>query len=69
MQIYSSPIAATFAASILIGIMGEIFAKKLKNPSTIFTIPGIIPLVLGITAYKTIKALIEGNLNIKEIIP
>jgi len=61
MKIYPSPIAATFVASVLIGIMGELFAKRLKNPSTIFTIPGIIPLVPGITSYRTIKALIDRN--------
>ena len=60
-KIYPSTIAATFVASVLIGIMGEFFAKRLKNPSTIFTIPGIIPLVPGITSYRTIKALIDGN--------
>lgn len=61
MNIYPSSIAATFVASVLIGIVGELFAKRLKNPSTIFTIPGIIPLVPGITAYRTIKALIDSD--------
>lgn len=61
MEVYPSSIAATFVASVLIGIMGEFFAKRLKNPSTIFIIPGITPLVPGITSYRTIKALIDGN--------
>lgn len=61
MQLYGSSVAATFIASVLIGIMGEFFARKTKNPVTIFIIPAIIPLVPGVTSYKTIKALIDGR--------
>ncbi|SNX53737.1 threonine/serine exporter family protein [Thermoanaerobacterium sp. RBIITD] len=60
-KIYPSVIAATFIASLFIGIMGEIFARKMKNPSTIFVIPGIIPLVPGAYSYRTILAIIQGN--------
>lgn len=60
-KIYPSAIAATFIASLFIGIMGEIFARKMKNPSTIFVIPGIIPLVPGAYSYRTILAIIQGN--------
>ncbi|MFU0800271.1 MAG: threonine/serine exporter family protein [Xylanivirga thermophila] len=61
MHISKSTIAATFIASIFIGIMGEFFAKRTKNPVTIFIIPAIIPLVPGVASYKTIKALIDGK--------
>lgn len=61
MNIYSSPVAATFVASILIGIMGEYFARRTKSPVTIFIIPAIVPLVPGITSYRAIKALIDGK--------
>lgn len=60
-KIYPSVITATFIASLFIGIMGEIFARKMKNPSTIFVIPGIIPLVPGAYSYRTILAIIQGN--------
>jgi len=61
MKIYPSTIAATFIASLFIGIMGEIFAQKKKYPTTIFVIPGIIPLVPGAYSYKTVLAIIQGN--------
>lgn len=61
MKVYPSTIAATFIASLLIGIMGEIFAQKKKYPTTIFVIPGIIPLVPGAYSYKTVLAIIQGN--------
>ncbi len=61
MQLYESPIFASFIASVFIGIIGEFFAKNTKNPATIFIIPAIVPLVPGVTSYKTIKALIDGR--------
>ncbi|HHV74515.1 MAG TPA: threonine/serine exporter [Thermoanaerobacterium sp.] len=61
MKIYPSTIAATFIASLLIGIMGEVFAQRKKYPTTIFVIPGIIPLVPGAYSYKTVLAIIQGN--------
>lgn len=61
MKIYPSTVAATFIASLLIGIMGEIFAQRKKYPTTIFVIPGIIPLVPGAYSYKTVLAIIQGN--------
>ncbi|NMA94533.1 MAG: threonine/serine exporter [Clostridiales bacterium] len=61
MNLYASPVAATFVASVLIGIMGEYFARSTKSPVTMFTIPAIMPLVPGITSYRAIKALIDGE--------
>ncbi|MBE0069162.1 threonine/serine exporter family protein [Thermoanaerobacterium thermosaccharolyticum] len=61
MKIYPSIVAASFIASLFIGIMGEIFAQKKKYPTTIFVIPGIIPLVPGAYSYKTVLAIIQGN--------
>jgi len=61
MHIYPSVILSTFIASLFIGIMGEFFARHYKNPSTIFVIPGILPLVPGAYSYKTMFAIIQGN--------
>lgn len=61
MQIYPSPVAATFVASVFIGIMGEIFARRTKNPATIFIIPAIVPIVPGAASYRTVKAFIDGR--------
>ncbi len=61
MRVYGSSVGATFIASVLIGIMGEFFARHTRNPVTIFIIPAIIPLVPGVTSYKAIKALLDGR--------
>lgn len=44
---------AFFAGSILVSFLAEIFARKTHNPSTLFSIPGIYPLVPGYGLYKT----------------
>lgn len=57
---YSS-IMASFIGAFVLGIYSEIMARKLKTPAIEFSIPGIFPLVPGITAYKTISFIVEHN--------
>ena len=38
---------AFFTAAVLVSFLAEIFARKTHNPSTLFSIPGIYPLVPG----------------------
>lgn len=58
---YSSTIRAALIAAITVGLVGEFMAKKYKKPATIFTIPGIIPLVPGAGMYYTMLAIIDKN--------
>jgi len=51
---------ATIIASFFIAFASQIFARKLKTPVIIFTLPGLIPLVPGGTAYNMIRAFVEG---------
>ncbi len=57
----NSPVAGSFFGALTVGIIGEIFAKIYKKPSTTFTIPGIIPLVPGAGIYYTMLSLTEKN--------
>lgn len=57
----SSTIAGSFLGALTVGILGEIFAKIFKKPSTTFTIPGIIPLVPGAGIYYTMLSLTKKN--------
>ncbi|MDN6195247.1 MAG: threonine/serine exporter family protein [Atopostipes suicloacalis] len=52
---------ATIIASFFIAFASQIFARKLKTPVIIFTLPGLIPLVPGGTAYNMMRAFFEGN--------
>ncbi|MDP4094893.1 MAG: threonine/serine exporter family protein [Bacillota bacterium] len=64
--LYSSAgslIFSTFAGAIAVGIYSESMARLVKSPSTIFSIPGIFPLVPGITAYTTVQYMVENNLS------
>lgn len=55
-------IAAIFAGAVLVGVYSESAARLLKSPSTIFSIPGIFPIVPGIAAYQSIQYLAENKL-------
>ncbi len=59
----SLSVAQIFVGTIVVGIYSEIMAKYLKAPSTVFCVPGIFPLVPGITAYQTMQSLVENNLK------
>ncbi len=54
-------IAASFAASIMISLLSEGFARTLRMPVTIFAVPGIIVLVPGMNAYQTMKDFVTHN--------
>lgn len=58
----SVPIAAFFS-STLIGFVSEFFARKYKSPSTVFLIPGIVPLVPGASMYYSMLELTKNNLS------
>ncbi|HHP50635.1 MAG TPA: threonine/serine exporter [Moorella mulderi] len=60
-EIHGSPIMATFVGALIIGMMGEVFARTLKNPTTVFVIPAMLPLVPGGSAYRTMLALMQGR--------
>ena len=51
-----------FAGAIAVGIYSESAARLLKAPSTIFSIPGIFPIVPGIAAYETIQFMVSNDL-------
>lgn len=52
---------ATFIAASLVGMTSQIFARQLKTPVILFTIPGIIPIVPGGSAYNAMRSFVEGN--------
>ena len=56
------PVISIFAGAIAVGLYSESAARLLKSPSTIFSIPGIFPIVPGIAAYEMIQYLIGDNL-------
>jgi uncharacterized membrane protein YjjB (DUF3815 family) len=57
----SRPFAA-FLGALVVGIAAEVFARRLHQPTILFIIPGLFPLVPGIMAYRGTLALINGDL-------
>lgn len=51
-----------FAGSVAVGLYSECAARIFKSPTTVYTIPGIFPLVPGIPAYEAIQSLVENQL-------
>lgn len=58
-----SNITSNFIATLLVALIGEILARKLKQPAIIFIIPGIIPLVPGLGMYNTMLYLVQGDFS------
>ena len=56
-------ILAYFISALFVTIISLVLSKILKAVSTIFLIPGILPIVPGIAMYKMIYFLINNNLR------
>ncbi|KXZ39441.1 Uncharacterized membrane protein YjjB, DUF3815 family [Alkalithermobacter thermoalcaliphilus JW-YL-7 = DSM 7308] len=54
---------SSFIASIVVAILGEVFARIDKKPVTAFVIPGIVPLVPGYGMYLTMINLINDSFD------
>lgn len=61
LRIGGQPQEAAFAASFAVAILAELLARKLKVPSPVLSIPGIIPLVPGSVAYRATTYLVDGQ--------
>lgn len=57
-------IVAAIAGSIAVGLTAEFFAARTKNPSSLFTIPGIIPLVPGYSLYYAMLYLVQNDVEL-----
>lgn len=56
-------IYATMFGSLVLGIMCHLMARMLKEPATIFMVPGIIPFVPGGLAYEATSLLVQFEYN------
>ncbi|WP_163653683.1 threonine/serine exporter family protein [Listeria sp. PSOL-1] len=51
----------SFCCSLILSILSYIYSYWKKYPSIVFFIPGLVPVVPGITFYEVFKALFMGN--------
>lgn len=57
-----SSMVSIFAGAVAVGLFSEAAARVFKSPATVFSIPGIFPIVPGIAAYETIQFLFSDRL-------
>lgn len=58
---YLEKAIATLVAGVAISLMSQYFARKLKTPTTIYFLPGFIPIVPGEGVYRAVFAFINGE--------
>lgn len=56
-------VIATFAATVVVGVISQFFARSFKMPVIIFSVGGIIPLVPGGLAYDAMRKFVENDNN------
>ena len=54
-------ILATFLASLAVTSVSYLLSKNRKTPITVFLISGIIPLVPGVSLYRTMYSLLQSD--------
>ena len=57
----NAALVSVFLGTAAVAIYSEVMARLRKTPSTIFSIPGVFPLVPGVDAYRTIQSLTEAD--------
>ena len=61
MRVNFDMISANFIAASVAALICEILARKMKKPTILFVVPGIITLIPGLGLYNTMYYLIEGD--------
>ncbi|WP_150268706.1 threonine/serine exporter family protein [Paenibacillus tepidiphilus] len=56
-------VISTFAATVVVGVISQIFARSFKMPVIIFSVGGIIPMVPGGLAYDAMRNFVESDNN------
>lgn len=64
MGITSNEIISNFLPAILVSLISEFLARKLKQPAILFVIPGIVPLVPGLGMYNTMLNLVQRRFDL-----
>lgn len=61
---YSSSLVLPYLASgIAVALYSELSAYVFKAPATVFLMPGFIPLVPGLTVFRTVESCLFGDIS------
>lgn len=57
----TSVLASNFLAALTVALIAELMARWMQLPVSCFWVPGILPLVPGVTAYRAMYAFVEDQ--------
>ncbi len=60
-KFWNAPLVATFGAAFVVGMVGWGLARWQHSPITLYILPGVLPLLPGITIYQGMLALTENR--------
>lgn len=63
LQAGGRPVTAGFVGAAGVTVLAEWLARRRHQPATLYIVPGLIPLVPGADAYRTMMALLGDNLS------
>ena len=63
MMHYLMAFAFAFFATVVIALASELFARIWKEPTTVFEVPAIIPLVPGLGMYKGMNYILQDYVS------
>jgi uncharacterized membrane protein YjjB (DUF3815 family) len=55
----ANPVSASFLAADVVSLLGVAFGRAFRAPAIVFVIPGVIPLIPGALAFRTIAGLMD----------
>ena len=62
-SITNSAIVPYFVAGLAVALYSAVAAKIFKTPVTVYLMPGFIPLVPGLTIFRTMEACLFGDIS------
>lgn len=64
LSLTGSEVIGSFWGAFAVNLYSELMARVIKTPASMFYVPGIFPLVPGITAYSTIISIVQSNFTV-----
>jgi uncharacterized membrane protein YjjB (DUF3815 family) len=55
----ANPVSASFLAADVVSLLSVAFGRALRAPAIVFVIPGVIPLIPGALAFRTVAGLLD----------
>lgn len=64
LSLTGSEVIGSFFGAFAVNIYSEFMARIIKTPASMFYVPGIFPLVPGITAYSTVISIVQSDFSV-----